>query len=306
MTRPKAILQTLGILVLVSLGHVLAKFALTDIAPFTLAWVSVGIGMMALGTYTFVIRREPIPRGLGRQVWIYIILIGILNFAVARIVFTLSLERLTATTNIYLLNFVGFVTMGMSIFILKETPTIFQIIGAGVAFAGLRVFFDELPSSYELVGVIFVVIGVIAIGYTNNIARKVAIITDMKLSNNVLSSLAILIGGTIAVLSGIIFDWPPRIVGWRTWGIALYMGIVTTAFTMTVWNYILRTLRSYEASILGASTVIWTALLAIPILGEQLSFNEVIGIILMIVGLSLVQVRQGQISQLWQRLSQSA
>ena len=74
---------------------------------------------------------------------------------------------------------------------------------------------------------------------------------------------------------------------------------------MTVWNYVLRTLRSYEASILGASTVIWTALLAVPILGEQLAFNQIIGIGLMIVGLALVQVRRGRLDLLWQRISQA-
>ncbi|MCB0098311.1 MAG: EamA family transporter, partial [Caldilineaceae bacterium] len=66
---------------------------------------------------------------------------------------------------------------------------------------------------------------------------------------------------------------------------------------LTVWNQILRTLRSYEASILGASTVIWTSLLAIPILGETLDPNQMAGIGLMIVGLALVQVRVGTLAQ---------
>ena len=33
------------------------------------------------------------------------------------------------------------------------------------------------------------------VAYTNNIARKVAIVTNMSLNNNVMSSLALLIGG---------------------------------------------------------------------------------------------------------------
>ena len=74
-----------------------------------------------------------------------------------------------------------------------------------------------------------------------------------------------------------------------------YTGLVMIAFSMSVWNHILRTLRSYEASILGASTVIWTALLAVPILGETLTINKIIGIALMLVGLALVQVMQGHI-----------
>lgn len=306
MARTVAILQTIGILILVSLGHVLTKLALNDVSPFTVAWLSVGIGMVVLGGYTFGIRREKIPRGLSKQVWGYIIAIGILNFAVSRLMLTLSLERLPATTNIYLVNFVGFLTMGLSIFILKESPTIFQIFGAVVAFVGLRVFFEQIPSSYEIVGVGFVLIGIICIAYTNNIARKVVIVTGFKVSNTVISTLALLIGGIFIVVIGLIFDWPPRVVGWQNWGIVLYVGIVMVGITMTIWNYILRTLRSYEASILGASTVIWTALLAVPILGETLSLNQLIGIGLMIVGLALVQVRRGRLSTLWRRFSHRA
>jgi drug/metabolite transporter (DMT)-like permease len=293
--RAIAIAQTLTILVLLSLGTVLTKMALSDVAPLTLAWLSVAIGMIVLSVYTFVIRRESIPRGLGRRIWWYIIAIGVCNFAIVRVMTMLSLERLPATTQTYLVNFVGFMTMGMSIFILKESPTIFQFIGAVVALVGLRVFFDEIPAAYELVGVGYVLIGIVALAYTNNIARKLAVITNYSLSNNIISTMALLIGGSITVLIGLLADGLPAVSGAANWAIILYAGVIMTALAMTVWNYILRTLRSYEASILGASTVIWTALLAIPILGERLALNQIIGMALMILGLMLVQVRNNRL-----------
>ena len=86
-------------------------------------------------------------------------------------------------------------------------------------------------------------------------------------------------------------DWPPPVAGWRNWGIIVLNAIVAVAIGLTVWNYILRTLRSYEASILGASAVIFTAIFAVPILGERL--HQIVGIAMMLVGLSLVQVRRG-------------
>lgn len=305
MTRTIAIIQTLSVLILMSLGTVLIKLALSDMSAFTLAWVSVAVAMVALAFYTFVIRRERIPSGLTRQVWIYIVVIGILNFFVGRITLTLSLDLLPATTHTYLTNFIGFITMAMSIFILKEVPTLFQILGAVIAFAGLRVFFDQAPSADEFMGVGLILIGITGVAYTNNIARKLVIITNFTLSNNIISSVALLVGGSFTVLTGIIVDWPPQIIGWQNWGIVLYVGILMIALMMTVWNYVLRTLRSYEASILGASTVIWTALMAIPILGEQLSTNQIIGIGLMLAGLALVQVRLGRLDVLWRRLRPS-
>lgn len=296
-----AILQTLSILILMSLGTVLIKLALSNVPPFTFAWLSVAIGMAGLALYTFVIRKERIPTGLPKQVWAALITIGLLNFFLARTTLTLSLNLLDATTNTYLVNFVGFITMGMSIVILKESPTIFQILGAAVALLGLRVFFLEIPPPSELRGVLLILIGILGVAYTNNITRKLAIATNGQLSNNIISTIALLIGGGLLVVVGIAVDWPPKITGAANIATLLYAGLVVIAFSMTVWNHILRTLRSYEASILGASTVIWTALLAIPILGETLSANEVGGIILMLVGLALVQVRHSQLGNLLRR-----
>ena len=256
MNRTTAIVQTLTILILMSLGNVLNKWAMSDLSAFTLAWLPVAVGMVAMTFYTFVLRGEKIPTGLSRQVWLYMILIGIINFFVSRITQVLALDRLSASAHAYLFNFIGFITMAMSIFILKESPTLFQLIGAVVAFVGLRIFFDVLPSAGELVGVGLVVVSISGIAYTNNIARKLALITEFELSNNILSTVAILVGGSLTVGSGLLLDWPPQVIGWQNWTIVLYSGIFMVAIGLTVWNHVLRTLRSYEASILGASTVI--------------------------------------------------
>ena len=299
--RILAIGQTIGILILMSLGTVYMKRALYDVKPFTFIALTLLIGMAAMSLYTFVIRREVIPRGLSRQVWYYIVMIGLCNFVISRIMQTFALQMMPATTNSYVSNFIGFITMGMSIFILRESPTIFQILGALVAITGLRIFFVEIPPANEMLGIGLVFIGITAVAYTNNIARKLAIITNYSLSNNILSTVALLIGGSITVVIGLASDWPLRVDGWQNWAVIVYMGLVSIAFGLTVWNKILRTLRSYEASILGASTVIWTALLAVPILGEHLSANQMAGIALMIVGLALVQVRRGPLSSLFRR-----
>ncbi len=296
-----AIAQTLTILIFMSLGTVLIKLALSNVSPWTFVALTLLIGMITLSIYTFVIRGERIPGGMSREVWYYIIAIGICNFVISRITQTFALERLPATTNTYISNFIGFITMGMSIFILKESPTVFQVLGAVVAIIGLRIFFVEIPSAYELVGVALILIGITAVAYTNNIARKLALVTRNQLSNYMVSTVALLIGGSLSVVIGLAARWPPRVEGWGSWAIILYSGIAMTAIGLTVWNHILRTLRSYEASILGASTVIWTALLAIPILGETLTLNQVAGIALMIVGLTLVQVRRGQFSTIFRR-----
>jgi len=302
--RLTAIGQASAVLILMAFGSILMKIVLYDVKPLTFAWLTVGVGMIVMTVYTFLIRKEKIPGGLSRQVWFYIIMIGICNFAISKVSRPFAMERLPVTTVTYIGNFIGFVTMGMSIFILKETPTLFQILGAGIAITGLRIFYLEAPSANEMVGILFILAGIIAVAYTNNIARKLGIITQNKLSNNIVSTLAILIGGSLTVLSGIILDWPPKISGWNNWGIIIYTGVFSISIGLTVWNHILRTLRSYEASILGASTVIYTTLLAVLILGERPAINQVAGIALMLTGLVLVQVRRGRVSDILRRFKQ--
>ncbi len=95
--------------------------------------------------YTFVIKKERIPHELmTKKVWSYIIQIAFFNFVVGTLGF-FSLKYLPATTNTFLTNFIGFITMGMSAIILKEMPGFYQIFGAVLAFVGLRVFFPEPP-----------------------------------------------------------------------------------------------------------------------------------------------------------------
>jgi drug/metabolite transporter (DMT)-like permease len=307
MTRQRliAIGQTVGVLMLMSLGTVYQKKALSDVKPFTFVAITLLIGMVAMSIYTFVIRGERIPRGLGREVWSYILAIGLGNFVISRIMQVFALQRLPATTNAYVGNFIGFLTMGMSIFILKESPTLFQILGAVIAITGLRIFFAEIPAPDQLIGLVMVLVGITAVAYTNNIARKLAIVTNNKLSNNIVSCVALLIGGSITVVVGLAADWPIQVNGWENWTILVYNGLISVAFGLTVWNAILRVLRSYEASILGASSVIWTSLLAIPVLGERLALNQMMGIGLMLAGLTLVQVRRGRLDRLWTKKTQT-
>jgi drug/metabolite transporter (DMT)-like permease len=87
--------------------------------------------------------------------------------------------------------------------------------------------------------------------------------------------------------------------------VSLSFAWLTIGIGLTVTNHILRTLRSYEASILGASTLIWTTILTVIILGESLTWYQITGMSLMIVGLLLVQVRRGKLDTFFQQFKQA-
>jgi len=281
-----------------SLGSVLTKRTLADVPPFTFAWLSILVGLITLSIYTFIVKKEQIPRDLDKSVWLYILGIGICNFTISRMTRPLALKRLPVTTTSYVGNFIGFITMFMSCFILKEYPAISQIVGALIAVFGLTIYFQEPLATSEGIGILLILVGITAVAYTNNIARKLAILTKNQLSNNIVSTVALLAGGGTAVLIGLAFDFPPESISARDSIVIIYTGIFNIALGLTVWNNILRTLRSYEASILGASTIIWSALLAMLILEERVTGHQWLGMGTMMLGLVLVQTRIGRIGSL--------
>jgi O-acetylserine/cysteine efflux transporter len=301
--RLLTILQTLGVCILWGIGVIIMKLGLKSVDAMTLAWLPLAIGMLALSIYTFGIQRKSIPRNLDRKVWITIAIIGICNFTISRMIKPFALETMPANTYSYLTQFQGFVTMGLSILILREVPTIWQLVGALVAFGGLRLYFYEVPTRTEWLGIILIVIAWLATAYTNNATRKVMQDTHNSIDNNVFSSLTILFGGTAGVIIGLSVGGPPRVPDLASWGVILFLGLIWIAFNLTAWNYFLRTLRSYEASILSSSVVIFTALFSLMFLGERISLNQWLGILTMIIGFALVQVRRGRLDVLWRRLT---
>lgn len=274
-----------------ALVAVLAKLALRDVPAFRFVWLQVTIGGLLLSAYTFGLRQRRIPRDLPPRAWALVACIGVVNFSVVRFALLLSLERLPVNTHTFLMSFVGLVTMAISVAVLKEWPSRIQLLGALLAVLGVRVFFVELPPPQARVGVAWLALGVLGLATTNNLARKLPLLTGGRLTNDVFSTVALWIGAAPLLLAGLAIDgWPPGL-SIRSWGIIAANGLVSIAVGLTLFNHVLRTLRSYEASILSSSGLVFTALFAMPIVGEYLGPRQLAGIALLMIGMALAQVR---------------
>jgi drug/metabolite transporter (DMT)-like permease len=97
---------------------------------------------------------------------------------------------------------------------------------------------------------------------------------------------AILLLGTGLIVQG--FGQPTLI----DWGIIGWLAVVNTALAFTIWNATLRTLTAVESSILNSLMMPQIALLAVLFLGERLSVKEIIGLVLVGIGVIVVQLKQ--------------
>ncbi|NVJ48997.1 MAG: EamA family transporter [Gammaproteobacteria bacterium] len=287
----KSALLLVSTIFFAALVIVLAKVSLTRIPVFTFNWLQIAVAALFLLCYTFVWRREPWPRHLTLRQWLYPIAIGIANFTLVRYLLLAGLDYLPVTTHAYLVNFVGLITMGLSIFMLNERPYLLQLIGALIALSGLTIYFEVLPQAEEIKGIALVATGVFFLALTNNLIRRFMLGHSEALSAVMLSTLAIVIGGLPLIIWGMISDGVIFKFALYDWLVIFANGIIGLALTLIVFNHVMKTLRSYEASILASMGVVFVGVLAIPIAGEQLTFNKIVGIAILLLGILLSQLK---------------
>lgn len=70
------------------------------------------------------------------------------------------------------------------------------------------------------------------------------------------------------------------------------MALVNTAFAFTLWNHTLRTLSAVESSIINSLMMPQIAVLALIFLGETLSSKEVVGMVLVGLGVLIVPLKK--------------
>ena len=295
--RGRAIAQALGIIILSQWMGVLTKLVLFEIPALRFVWLQLAVAIVCMVAYTFFWKGERWPRGRARSEWAAMLFAGVVNFGACRVAMTLAIERLPMNTFVFVLSFVSVATMALSSVVLRERPGRVQIVGTLLALVGVRVYFSDLPAPAERLGFLLAVLVVLGLAATNNVTRwAMSSAADEggaapPLAPAVYSTVAILVGGLPVVLAGLATEGLPDVGSARNLVIIVANGVFGIALTQTVYNGVLRTLRSFEASMIMSSGLAWTALLAIPFLGEWLTPREGAGVVIVMVGVALSQWR---------------
>jgi drug/metabolite transporter (DMT)-like permease len=286
----KAALQALFVTFLWSTSWVLIKIGLKDIPALTFAGLRYTIAflvLLPLGIYTKQVKELKDQSGF---TWLKLITLGVLFYSFTQGAQFLSLIYLPATTTSLLLSFTAVVVALLGIFFLKEIPNSVQWIGTMLYLFGVLVFFypNYLPES-QVIGFVVAGVGVLANALSSILGRNI------NRSGN-LSPVAVTIptmgaGGILLLASGIIIEGVPDF-SLASWGIILWLAIVNSALAFTLWNKTLRKLSAMESSIINNTMLFQIAILAWLFLGETLSWRQITGIFIAIIGTILVQIRR--------------
>jgi drug/metabolite transporter (DMT)-like permease len=78
----------------------------------------------------------------------------------------------------------------------------------------------------------------------------------------------------------------------QSWAIVVWLAVVNTAFAFTLWNHTLQTLSAMESSVINNTMLVQIAVLGWVFLGETLTLQEGVGLLIAGVGALVVQIRR--------------
>jgi drug/metabolite transporter (DMT)-like permease len=223
-------------------------------------------------------------------VWVRLALFGIVVYTLTQGSLFLSLSYLPANPVSLILNLTPLLVAAGSLAIGGERPTALQGLGILVAAGGVAAFF--LPVGIVPLPAAGVAALVVCLG-SNAISSLMGRAINRRLDLPPLAvTFVAMAAGSIALLAlGLGTEgfgtWKPE-----HWWIVVWLAVVNTALTFTLWNHTLRTLTAVESSVLNGLMLPQIVLLAYLFLGESLTGRQIAGLVLVGVGTLVVQIRR--------------
>ncbi|MCP4539098.1 MAG: EamA family transporter [Chloroflexi bacterium] len=288
----RTVLQALFVTFLWSTSWVLIKIGLKDIPPLTFAGLRYALAFACLLPFAIRSRQLGSLRTLPVGTWARLIALGLLLYSVTQGAQFLSLFYLPAVTSSLMLSFTTVIVALMGIFLLGERPTVVQWIGTGLYLMGVLVYFYpvSLPDG-QVIGMIVISVGVLANALSSILGRHVN--RSDGLTPMTVTVVSMGIGAAVLLAVGIVVQGLPRLT-LTNWAIILWLAVVNSAFAYTLWNRTLQTLSAMESSIINNTMLFQITMLAWVFLGENLTWQEVAGMVLAALGTVIVQIRKRQ------------
>lgn len=284
-----AVLMALFVTFLWSTSFVIIKFGLKEIPPLVFAGLRYSIAFIVLLPFLFTNKNKEIVKNLNRKDWLSLTLLGILFYAFTQGTQFIGLSILPAVTVSLWLNFTPLIVALLAIFLINEIPAPLQRFGVVLFITGILTYFYPITlSGNESTGLIVMTIGVFANAASAVLGRSINKKTN--LTPVVVTVISMGIGSFILLSIGITIQGFPIITTENIFYL-LWLAVVNTALAFTIWNYTLRTLTAMESSIINGTMLIQIAVLAWIFLGEDISFKEIIGMLIASSGAVLVQLK---------------
>jgi len=265
-------------------SFVLVKIGLEYIGPLTIAGFRYFLAFLVL--LPFLVRKGTIRQPIARGLWLRLFAIGISAYTVGNGALFLGLKYLPATTVSFLMSLSPLIILIGGAVWLKEIPTRWQVFGVMVSLLGSALFFSSGLQPGEPVGIVIVFIGLIGFMLFGILGREIAKVK--QLDTLTLTTVPLAIGGGFLLMIAFPLEGMP-LLSTKSIGIVLWLAIVNTALAYVLYNHSLQILTALEMNVMLYLAPLGTALLAWWLLGESLGIVQIMGMIVMIIGVIFVQ-----------------
>jgi drug/metabolite transporter (DMT)-like permease len=285
------VIQACFVTILWSSSWVIIKFGLEEIPPLTFAGLRYSIASLILLTLigTRLERRREL-RGRSRRWWINLALYGMVFITATQGTQFLALKYLPAITLSLLLNLTPIIVLAAAALWLRETPTPAEICFILLSIVGVFVYFYPLDLvSLSFLGLIIGIISLLSNSASSIIGRAVNRIQDT--SAIIVTGISMSFGSVFLLIFGM-FTETLGPLSPQSWISILWLAVINTAFAFTVWNNAMRELRAIDTTLINSTMMPQIVLLSIVFLGEYPDLMDWLGLTLLAIGISAVQILQ--------------
>lgn len=277
----------MGLLVtfLWSSSYIFIKFGLDELSPFFFAAVRYSLASTILLLASFIKRKKIF---LNSKLSLYFVVVGFLGYTVAQGFQFVGLSLLPAVTVTFLLNFNAFFVLILGLIFLKEKPSKIQYIGFPLAFLGAYTYFQESLAFTNPLGILVICLSGLAWASYMLLVRYLQ--RTKKVNSMGLTMISMGLGALgLLIISFFLEGFQP--ISSKGWLIIIWLSTINTAFAFYMWNHILKSIPAYRLSILQNTMLVQIGLLSVFFLDEVITVNMILGILLVLSGVILVQMK---------------
>ena len=270
---------------------VATRFVIPDTDPQSMAVIRFGIGALCLTPFLIVgFRRAPIALAD----WPRIILLGALLFGLFTYLFNASLTYTTAAHGAVGLATSPIITLVLAWFLGRESMTGLKMTCVVMAFLGVGVavsdsLFDSGTGRDILIGDSLMLLAALTVSIYSIYAKPYI----MKYGGVYFTSIVMLVGVLSLLDVSQVAGEPVRMPSFSVfdWWILVFLGVVGAAVQFAAYIWALGRISPATAGISLTLTPISAFIFAWPILGEAISIQAIIGLVL-VVGSIVIMNRQ--------------
>lgn len=283
-----AMLEAIVVTFLWSTSYILIKIGLEEINPLAFATYRYGVASGLL-VVVMVFRNRTELRNLNVWRMGVFVALGFSGYFIAQGLQFVGLYYLQPVTVTFILNLTPVFVLLLSAVFLKEVPSSSQILGIVVTLSGVMIFFsDSVQVTEELIGLLITLVS--SIGWATYMIISRFYLRDRK-ENMIIMTASSMTFGAVILLGATVLTGNITSVTFQGWIIIVWLSVANTALAFVLWNHALQSLRVYEQSILQNTMLIQIAALAHVFLDETLIFRQIVGMLLVFIGVLIVQLK---------------